>query len=93
MKNLNPNEFYLVNNYPNPFNPSTTIKFNLPEDSHVTVEIFNSLGEMVETLVSERLTSGLHEIQRNANNMTSGVYFYKINAGSNFEIKKMSLLK
>lgn len=86
-------KFYIENNYPNPFNPSTTIKFNLAEASEVSLEIFNSLGQSVGTLVQGNLNKGIHEYQWNADNFTSGVYFYKIKAGNNIEIKRMTLLK
>ena len=70
----------------------TIIKFNLPEAS-VVVEIFNSVGQKVQTLVNQKFSSDQHEFQWNAENMISGIYIYKIKAGSNFAIKKMTLLK
>ncbi|MCB9259212.1 MAG: T9SS type A sorting domain-containing protein [Ignavibacteriales bacterium] len=90
---LSPDKFYVVNNYPNPFNPSTTIKFNLPEATEVQIEIYNSIGQIVEVLTKGHLESGIHQFNWNADNMTSGVYFYKIKAGSNLEIRKMTLMK
>lgn len=89
----NQNEFYLENNYPNPFNPSTTIKFNLPEASEVSLEVFNSLGQLVGILEQGNLAKGVHEYEWNAYNFTSGIYFYKIKYGNKVEIKRMTLLK
>lgn len=88
-----PLEFKLANNYPNPFNPSTKIKFSLPQESDVVLEIHNSLGQVVATLVNGRLNSGFHEVQWNAENMSSGVYFYKIKTDHNSAIQKMILMK
>ncbi len=93
----NSNEFSvkynLQQNYPNPFNPSTTIKFALPTPGFVTLSIFNILGEKVATLVSEELTAGSYKYEWDATELTSGIYFYRIQAGSFVETKKMILLK
>lgn len=103
-----PIRYTLYQNYPNPFNPSTSIEFALPKTSHVTLKIFNILGEEVATLVSDRLTSGTYSYEWNASNMASGIYLYRLHAGSlttksghyavgeagDFvEIKKMILMK
>jgi len=92
-----PNSFELFNNYPNPFNPSTTIKFAIPNDSFVTLEVYNTLGQKVETLVNEALKSGYYNYTFNALSLSSGVYFYKLSAKSkdlNYEsTKKMVLIK
>ncbi|NWG26913.1 MAG: T9SS type A sorting domain-containing protein, partial [Ignavibacteriaceae bacterium] len=71
-----PDGFVLYQNYPNPFNPTTTIRFEIPEDSRVTLKIFNILGEEVKTLVEEYREAGKHSVQFNANNLSSGIYFY-----------------
>lgn len=88
-----PENFSLSQNYPNPFNPSTTIRFELPESDIVTLKIFNILGEEISTLVNTELKAGKHEYQFNANNLSSGIYFYRIQAGSFTETKKMILIR
>ncbi|MCK5088028.1 MAG: T9SS type A sorting domain-containing protein [Melioribacteraceae bacterium] len=94
-----PEEFSITQNYPNPFNPTTQIKFGLPSQSHVKVTVFNLLGEVVTTLVNSDMAAGYHEIQFNASNISSGVYFYSIEASSIdgaksfLTVKKMMLLK
>ena len=90
--------FSLDQNYPNPFNPSTKIKFNLPNDSKVSLKVFNLLGEEVMTVINKNMTAGLHEVTINASNLKSGVYFYSIEATGNnghrfFDSKKMTLIK
>jgi hypothetical protein len=88
-----PKEFALSNNYPNPFNPSTTIMFALPQEQYVTIEVYNSTGQKVETLVNRKFSAGYHEVNWNAVNMATGIYFYRIQAGSFQDLKKMILLK
>lgn len=83
----------LFQNYPNPFNPSTTISFSIPEEDFVSLKVFNSLGEEVAKLINETKPAGNYSVSFNASDLTSGVYFYKINAGSFVEIKKMVLMK
>jgi hypothetical protein len=92
-----PEQYYLSDNYPNPFNPSTTIKFGLPEQSNVTLTIFNVLGQKVFEL-STNLFSGSHSYSFDASKLSSGVYVYSLKAtgvsGKNFvQSKKMTLLK
>jgi len=92
----NPNQIdkaILNQNSPNPFNPSTVISFNLPKADFVTIKIFDMLGREVTTLINKQLNSGAHSVVWNANGLTSGAYFYKIQAGSFSEIKKMLLVK
>ncbi len=88
-----PSDFILEQNYPNPFNPSTTIQFSIPEQSFVTLEIFNALGEKITTLVSKELNAGNHNYDWKVENMPSGIYLYKLQAGSFVETKKLVLLK
>jgi hypothetical protein len=88
-----PTEYNLEQNYPNPFNPITTIQFSLPEQSFVRLEVFNALGEKVSTLVSEELNAGNYKHEWNAENLSSGIYFYRMNTDKFSEIKKMILLK
>jgi hypothetical protein len=85
--------FNLSQNYPNPFNPSTTIAFTLPSRSFVTLKIFDILGRELATIVSEELPAGNYTRQWNASNMSSGVYFYRLEAGSSTQTKKLILLK
>ena len=85
--------FELLQNYPNPFNPSTSISYILPKDSFVTLEIFNSLGQRVEQLVSTQQSAGKYVINFDGSNMSSGTYFYKLTTPSFSETKKMILIK
>ena len=89
-----PKEFALYQNYPNPFNPVTTIRFDVVETQHTTsLRIYDITGRMVETLVNEKLEPGQHEIQWNASQHASGVYFLRMNAVSFTKTQKMILLK
>ena len=88
-----PTEFSLNQNYPNPFNPITTIKYGLPEESNVTLKIFNILGREVATLVNEHQGAGYHQISWDANVYSSGIYFYRIQSGNFLKIRKMILMK
>jgi len=91
--NLAPADYVLEQNYPNPFNPSTTIKFGIPEKSNVVLTVYNSLGAEVATLVNEVREAGSYTIDFNADNFSSGIYYYKIASGNFIETKKMILLK
>ena len=86
-------DFQLFQNYPNPFNPSTIIKFELKEDSHVSLSIYNIIGQKVSELINSQLSAGVYNILFNADNLSSGIYFYELKAGSYSSIKKMELLK
>ena len=88
-----PVEFALEQNYPNPFNPATTIKFSIPEQSRVTLKIYDVLGREVRTLVNEVRNAGSHEVNFDASNLASGMYIYSIEAGEFISSKKMILLK
>ncbi|HEX2786587.1 MAG TPA: T9SS type A sorting domain-containing protein [Ignavibacteria bacterium] len=88
-----PNEFTLLQNYPNPFNPSTVIKFQIPNNEFVSLKIYDMLGHEVETLINEHLTSGTYEVEWNAEDYSSGIYFCKLQAEEYVEIKKMILMK
>jgi plastocyanin len=89
----NPNKFQLSQNYPNPFNPSTKIRFSIPEESQVSIKIFNALGQDVSTILNNIVKSGTHSVDFDASELTSGIYFYKITAGKLTDTKKMLLLK
>ncbi|MCP4583503.1 MAG: T9SS type A sorting domain-containing protein, partial [candidate division Zixibacteria bacterium] len=88
-----PNSYGLAQNYPNPFNAQTTIKYNLPKSSQVSVAIYDILGNQIETLVSDNQPAGYHQIIWYAKDVSSGIYFYKIQAGDFNRAKKMILLK
>ncbi len=88
-----PAQYSLEQNYPNPFNPSTTINFSLPTASDVTVKVYNALGYEVMTLVNEYKNAGTHQVIMNASGLTSGIYFYKIEAGNFTATKKLTLIK
>jgi hypothetical protein len=89
----NPTVFVLLQNYPNPFNPATTISFSLPSKSFVSLKVFDLIGREVASIVSGEMSAGNHTKQWNANNLPSGVYFYRLQAGSFTETKRLMLLK
>ncbi len=88
-----PTSFQLGQNYPNPFNPSTTIPIQLPKTERVVLKVFDVLGREVATLLNETLSANEYLIPFNASNLSSGVYFYRIQAGEFVETRKMILLK
>ncbi|MGO9482850.1 MAG: T9SS type A sorting domain-containing protein [Candidatus Kryptoniota bacterium] len=88
-----PTNFNLNQNYPNPFNPTTTITYRLPAVSHVSLTIHDVLGREVATLVSARQAAGDYSVTFNGSNLPSGIYFYRIKAGSYTATKKLVLLK
>lgn len=85
--------FTLDQNFPNPFNPNTLIKYSIPKSSQVSLKIFNTLGQEMETLVNEEKQVGTYEVNWNASNLQSGVYFYRLQAGDFISTKKMILMK
>ncbi len=88
-----PGSYSLEQNYPNPFNPSTTIGFALPQAEHVTLKIFNVLGEQVATLVDEQRNAGIHKVVFEARTLASGVYFTVFNAGNVRQVRRLMLMK
>jgi hypothetical protein len=88
-----PINFQLFQNYPNPFNPSTKIKFYLQKAENVKIEIYNTLGQIIETLLNQHMKTGYHEVDFNAQNLSSGIYFYQIQAGNFQDVKKMFLIR
>ena len=88
-----PDKYSLSQNYPNPFNPVTTIKFDIPKDNFVTLKIYDMLGREVATLVNNKLSGGTYSLNWNASQFTSGIYFYKIQAGEFTDVKRMILVK
>lgn len=93
INNQIPGSYKLYQNYPNSFNPSTTIKFNVPVQSLVKIDVFDITGRIVETLVNAELREGYYEINWDASKISSGIYFYIIHAGNFSETKKMVLIK
>jgi hypothetical protein len=91
--NTAPVDYALQQNYPNPFNPATTISYSLPLKSQVELVIYNTLGESVMRLVNEEKEAGKYSVKFDATNLPSGIYFYKLQAGSFIETKKMVLMK
>jgi hypothetical protein len=85
--------FDLAQNYPNPFNPSTSIKFSVPADGMVTLAVYNLLGEKVVTLLDQEMKAGRHQVNFDAARLSSGLYFYRLDAGDYSSVKKMMLLK
>jgi len=83
----------LVNNYPNPFNNQTVIPVVVPQSSRVRIDIFNSSGARIDTIIDEELSVGYYEIPFNANRLSSGVYFYRLATNSEVKFEKMVLLK
>ena len=88
-----PNEYKLLQNYPNPFNPLTRIRYSIPLSSNVLIRVFDILGNKIETLVNEQKPVGTYEITWYAKYLPSGIYFYRLQAGSFVETKKMVLLR
>jgi hypothetical protein len=92
-----PNSFLLSQNFPNPFNPSTTIRYEIPERSFVTIKIYDILGNEITTLVNEEKPAGSYEVEFNISsgigNLVSGIYFYKLQSGDFVQTKKMVLIK
>jgi len=87
------NDYKLYDNYPNPFNPSTQIRFTIPEQAHVTLSVYNILGQQVTTLVNESRPAGWHDVTFDASSFSSGVYIYRIVAGEYVESSQMLLVK
>jgi hypothetical protein len=88
-----PGKTRLEQNYANPFNPSTTIRYVLPRRSHVTLTVFNTLGQQVATLVNELHEAGYHEVRFDGSGLASGVYFYRLSAGEYVETKRLLLIR
>ena len=90
---ISPQEFGIDQNYPNPFNPTTTIKYQIPELSFVTLKVYDVLGNEIATIVNEEKPIGIYEVEFDATGLPSGIYFYKLRAGTFVETKKMVLMK
>ena len=90
---LAPSDFALSAAYPNPFNPSTTMDLSLNKSGHVNIHVYNVLGQMVSTLANGYMDAGYHTFTWNANNVPSGMYLVRVEAGNNVETQKIMLLK
>lgn len=88
-----PATFKIEQNYPNPFNPSTVIRFSVPENSNVSLKIYDTLGKEIITLLNEDKDAGWYDVHFDASGLASGVYLYRITAGSFISTKKMTLIK
>ena len=88
-----PRQFQLYQNYPNPFNPITTIKYDIVKDVNVKLVVYDILGREVKTLVNEFKKVGSYAIQMDATGLSSGTYFYRIEAGEFVNVKKMMVIK
>ncbi|MFZ1290562.1 MAG: T9SS type A sorting domain-containing protein, partial [Melioribacteraceae bacterium] len=86
-------QYMIMNNYPNPFNPTTSISYSIPNRSNVIIKVYDILGKEIETLITEEKPVGTYEVIWNASKYPSGVYFYKLQAGKFIETKKMILIK
>jgi len=89
----NPDVYTLFNNYPNPFNPTTTISYSIPKGSFVTLKIYDVLGREVKTLVNKFQTKGKYNVTFNASSLASGVYIYRMKAGNFAASKKLILMR
>ena len=88
-----PDSYKLNQNYPNPFNPSTNIEYSIPSESFVELKVYDVLGNEIASLVNEQQQAGVYRADFTANNLSSGIYFYKLQAGNFIETKKMVLLR
>ena len=91
--NISIYKFDLSQNYPNPFNPVTTINFSIPQRSNVILSVYNVIGIEIATLIKEEKEEGIYTVPFNASGLASGIYLYKLQAGSFVETKKMILMK
>jgi len=88
-----PSKYVLEQNFPNPFNPSTVIKFSVPEKTNVSLKVFNTLGQEISEIVNSEFDAGVHQIEFNSSNLTSGVYYYKMETEKFSQIRKMVVVK
>ncbi|PJC40818.1 MAG: hypothetical protein CO042_01790, partial [Parcubacteria group bacterium CG_4_9_14_0_2_um_filter_41_8] len=88
-----PNQFALAPNFPNPFNASTTIQYDVPTDGHVTLEIYDALGQHVATLADENHLAGQYQVVWPADGAASGLYFVRMRAANFSQVRRMTLLK
>ena len=93
MEEVVPKVYALHQNYPNPFNPSTTIQYDLPRSAHAVLTIYNVLGEEVKTLVDEMQEAGYKSVEWDASTVSSGIYFYRLVAGTFSDVRRMMIIK
>jgi len=93
MQDFHPENFSLSQNFPNPFNPATTIRFVLSKGSKVTLKVYNILGKEIVVLIDGKKTAGIHSVLWDASGFESGIYFYKLETENYFEVKKLILLQ
>jgi len=85
--------YSLSQNYPNPFNPSTTISYEIPKTTNVSIKVYNILGKEIATLVNEKQETGIYKVEFNGSNLSSGIYYYKLETEGFSQVKKMTLIK
>ena len=90
---LSPDSYNLTQNFPNPFNPTTSIRYSIPKRSNVTLKVYDILGNEVATLVNEEKNQGVYTVSFNAAGLASGIYFYTLRADGFVQTKKMLFLK
>jgi hypothetical protein len=88
-----PQTYNLYNNYPNPFNPTTIINFDVPKQGSLKIKIYNSLGELVKTIVDQTFSPGTYSVDFDGTNLASGIYFYSLESESVLQVKRMVLVK
>jgi len=88
-----PKNYFLFQNFPNPFNPTSKIQFSIPKEEFVRLSVFNSIGQEVKVLVNQNLPTATYSVDFNGSGLTNGIYFYKLQAGGFTQTKKMILLK
>ena len=93
LSNNNPFEFSLSQNYPNPFNPSTVINYSVSKDGFVSLKVYNNTGEEVAVLINGYRSAGTYNVEFNAVNLASGIYFYRLDASGLSSTRKMILVK
>ena len=93
MNSVSVNTIELSQNYPNPFNPTTTIKYQIANDSFVSLIIYNSLGEEIKTSVNEIKTAGSYKVSFDGSELPSGMYVYQLKSGNYIQTEKMILMK
>lgn len=88
-----PTQYALEQNFPNPFNPTTSIRFSMPESNYALLQIYDVLGNLIATLIDENLEAGYHSVDWNAGNLSSGIYMYRLTSGNFIAVKKLILMK
>jgi hypothetical protein len=88
-----PTEYKLYANYPNPFNPATTIKFDIPKEGKYVIRVYNILGEVIKVLADKEFSAGRYQLTFDASNLSSGIYFYQLQGNDKNFVKKMLLVK